>query len=134
MSMTNVEVVLKGVEAVNARDFDSLAELVAPEVEWDDTEGFAGLRGVHRGRAGVRGWLEAVLEPWESLHLEVEEITDAGERRVYLETLMSARGRASGVQTEIRVWMVFWLADGKIARRQLFWTRADALEAAGLSD
>ena len=97
---------------------------LCPEVEWEDTEGFVGLRGVYRSRAEVRDWFEqAVVEPWESLHLEVEEITAATDGRVLLGTLMAGRGRASGVETEIRVWFVSWHDDGKIARRQVFWTR-----------
>jgi ketosteroid isomerase-like protein len=75
-----------------------------------------------------------IFEPWESLHLEVEEITEASDGRVFGVTLMTARGRASGVDTELRFWSVYRLADGKIARRELFWDRDKALEAAGLSE
>jgi hypothetical protein len=94
-----------------------------------------GLRGVHRGWAEVRKWFqEAVLELWESLHLEVEEITDAREGCVFLELVMTTRGRASSVETQLRFWQVFWLTDGKVARRQVFWTRDEAIEAAGMSE
>ena len=96
---------------------------------------FPGLRGIHRGRAEVRKWAEeGVLEVWERLHLEIEEITEASDDRVLLETLLIARGRGSGLETELRAWQVFWLAGGKIVRRQVFWTREEALEAAGLSE
>jgi hypothetical protein len=30
--------------------------------------------------------------------------------------------------------MVLWFTEGKIARRQVSWTREEALEAAGLSE
>jgi hypothetical protein len=56
-----------------------------------------------------------------------------GDDRVLLETLSTARGGASGAETELRAWNVFWFADGKIARRQgPFGTRDEALEAAGI--
>ena len=132
MFSENVEVVRKGIEAINARDLDSLADLVAPGVVWDDTEGFAGLRSVHSGQAALRRWLEAVLEPWVNLRLVIEEVRDGTDDRVYLDTTMRGRGRASGAQTDVRVWMVFWLTGGKIAKRRLFWDRNVALEAAGL--
>ncbi len=74
------------------------------------------------------------METWESLHVEVEEITEASDDRVFVGTLGKARGRSSGVPTELRIWQVFWFADGKISRRKAFLRRADALEAAGLSE
>jgi ketosteroid isomerase-like protein len=135
MSQENVEVVLKAADAVNGRDRDAFVACLHPDVVWDDTAGFPGVRGVHRGRAEAQKWFEdVILEPWERLHLEVEEITDASDDRVFGVTLITARGRASGVDTELRFWSVYWLADGKIARRELFWDRDKALEATGLSE
>ena len=40
--------------------------------------------------------------------------------------------RGSGVPLEYRTWQIVWFADGLIARRQAFWTRAEALKTAGL--
>ena len=38
------------------------------------------------------------------------------------------------VEPEVRGWFVLWIANGKITRRQVFLSRDDALEAAGLSE
>jgi hypothetical protein len=38
------------------------------------------------------------------------------------------------VPVELRFWMIFWFAAGEIKRRQVFWVRDDALEAAGLAE
>jgi hypothetical protein len=44
--------------------------------------------------------------------------------------LMTARGRGSGVETELRMWQALWVADGRIARRRgPYSTRDEALEA-----
>ena len=92
------------------------------------------MRGVHRGHAEARKWFEeAILEPWDTLHMELEEMTESDGDRVFAESLVTARGKASGVETELRVWQVFWFAHGKVARRQVFWSRQEALDAAGLS-
>ena len=53
---------------------------------------------------------------------------------VFLELVLTTRGRASGVETQLRFWQVFWLTDGKVARRQRFSTRDEALDAAGLKE
>ena len=133
MSDEDVEVVLRGVDAVNRRDADAFIALMSPDVEWEtDPEALPDLRDTYRGKAEVREYFEQVfVETWESLHIEVEELT---EKRIVLGTLVTARGKASGVATELRSWGVFWLADGKIARRQIFWNRDQALEAAGLRE
>jgi ketosteroid isomerase-like protein len=134
MSQENIEVVSAAIDAANKRDPNAFLACLDPEVVWDDTEGFAGLRRVYRGPAEVRDWFQAaIVEPWDSLHMAVEEITEAGDgRRVFVGASISARGSASGAEADIRVWQVLWLGDGKIARRQLYWTRDEAAEAAGL--
>jgi ketosteroid isomerase-like protein len=136
MSQENVEVVREAMDAVNARDPDAFIACLHPEVEWVDSgDPLPGLRGVYRGRADVRKWFEEAFgETWESSHVEIEGITEASENRVFVETFSTARGRASGVETELRAWHLLWFADGKIARRQVFWNRGQALEAAGLEE
>ena len=44
------------------------------------------------------------------------------------------RGKDSGAETHRHFWSVYWIADGKVARREVFLERADALEPAGLSE
>jgi hypothetical protein len=82
----------------------------------------------------MRRWLRDSLEPWESVHIEAEETAQARDGPVLIGTLIRARGRASGVETELRFWTVFWFADGKIKRRRAFGNRNNALEAAGLAE
>jgi ketosteroid isomerase-like protein len=134
MSEDNVHIARENVEAFNERNIEAFLALLHPDVEWDDSDGFPGLQGVYRGRTGVRKWWEAFREAWESFHGEVEETTEGTDGRVLLQVLGTARGRASGVETELRTWFVLWIADGKITKRQIFWSRDEALEAAGLRE
>src|SRR5262245_6260948 len=137
MSEDNVEIVLKVIDAVNRRDRDAFAACLHPDVEWREETGdpLPGLRKIYRGRAEVESWFEeAVVELWESFNIEVEEITEASDRRVFIGIRGSARGKVSGVETEMRTWQVFTFVDGKAARREIFLNRAEALEAAGLEE
>lgn len=88
---------------------------------------------IYRGRAELRAWLERVLEPWNSMHLEVEEMTEAGDDLVFGGARLTTRGKGSGVQTQIRGWFVFTVVGGEITKRQVFLDRDEGLEAAGLS-
>jgi len=132
MSEQNVEVGRALVGAVNRGDLDVFLELVRPDVEWDDSEGWPGIRGIYRGRDGVRDWWERFLEVWDSVDVEVEEAREGPDGRVLLQVSGAFRGGASGVETEVRAWELLWVVDGQVARRQLSWTREEALAAAGL--
>jgi ketosteroid isomerase-like protein len=138
MSEENVEVVLEGVDALNRRDPDAFIACVHPDVVWEVSgEVSPFFQGIYRGRAEAREWFEkAFLEGsvWETFHAEVEEIEASDDGRVFLGVFVTARGRGSGVETEAHAWQVCWFADGKIARRQIYLTRDEALEAAGLRE
>jgi ketosteroid isomerase-like protein len=134
MSEQNVALVYRVLDAFNRRDVDAFAALLSPDVVWEENPELPGLREVYRGRAEVREWIEEVLEVVESLHAELEELTELADDRVFTEVVLTGRGKGSGVPVELRFWMVVWFAEGKIARRQVSWTRDDALEAAGLRE
>ena len=134
MSQENVELTRRILDAFIRRDVEAFVALLGPDVVWEENPELPGLRDVYRGRAEVREWMAAVLEVFENLQVEVVELTDLSDDRVFAETVLTALGQGSGVPVELRFWMVIWLAEGKITRRQVFWTRDQALGAAGLSE
>ena len=134
MSQENVEIVRQAVEAFNREDADAFVALAGPNVEWEDAIFWSGVTRTYRGREELREWFNQVLEPWESLHVEVEEITEAANDGVFYCLFLTGRGKGSGVDTELRVWAVNWFADGKVSRRRVFRERDGALEAAGLRE
>ena len=87
-------------------------------------------------RPGVMGlrqaWLDW-LEPWDSYRAEIDRFSDAGDR-----VLIFSRdfGRRSGMEDEVelKASAVWWVRDDKVSRAEFFVDRADALEAAGLSE
>ncbi len=134
MSQENVEVALELIEASNRQDVDAWIALISPDVEWEDPAFWSEPTRTYRGRAEVREWYNRVVEPWGSLHFEVKEVTEAPDNRVFADTVLTTRGEGSGVETQIRLWYVVWVADGKITRQKVFRSRDEALEAAGLRE
>jgi ketosteroid isomerase-like protein len=122
------------IDAVNRRDLDAFLARVRPDVEWDDSEGWPGIRGIYRGHDGVRDWWERFLEVWESVEIEVEESREGPDGVIFLQVSGAFRGGASGASAEVRAWEVLWLEDGQVARRKLAWSRAEGLDHAGLKD
>jgi ketosteroid isomerase-like protein len=136
MSEENVELLREVTAAANRRDFDAFVALVSPDVVWESRSSstFPGFRDVYRGRKEVREWVAQALEVIEDAQTEVEEIEDLGDDRLLVEIVRTGRGKGSGVPAELRDWWVVWFAEGLITRRQAFWTRDEALEAARLSE
>jgi ketosteroid isomerase-like protein len=132
MSEENVALARKAVDALNRGDFEALLAFLRPDVVWEALEGVAGIGELYRGREGVREWIELMWENAEDgVHVEIEQITDLGGDRVFIAVVIKARRRGSGVPFEYPTWQILWFADGLIGRRQVFWTRAEALRTAG---
>jgi ketosteroid isomerase-like protein len=134
MSEEHADLLRRLIDAWNQHDVDALLALLSPDVVWEENAEFPGLREVYRGRAEVREWAEEILEPWESSHAQLAEITQLSDDRVLTEAVITGRGKGGGVPVELRFWLIVWFVAGKIKRREVFWVRDEALEAAGLAD
>jgi ketosteroid isomerase-like protein len=135
MSQENVALARKAIDALNHRDFDAFLAFVSPDVIWGALEGLVGIGDVYRGRAEVREWIERMLQDTEAgIHIAIEEMADLDDDRVFISLFLTARRRGSGVPIEYRAWQIVWFANGLISRRQVFWTRAEALKTAALSE
>jgi ketosteroid isomerase-like protein len=130
MSQENVALARKAIDALNRGDLDSLLAFLSPDVEWEALRDVPELRDVYRGRAEVRKRIEELWKLAEGVvHIEIEQMKDLGGDRVFMAVVLTARG---SVPFELPNWSVIWFAEGLVTRRQVFWTREEALEAAGL--
>jgi ketosteroid isomerase-like protein len=135
VSEENAAVARKAIDALNRRDFEALPAFLSPDVVWEALEGVSGIGELYRGRAEVREWIALMLENTEEgIHAEIEQMADLRDDRVFIAVVLTARRRGSGVPFEYRTWQIVWFADGLITRRQVFWTRAEALKTAGLRE
>jgi ketosteroid isomerase-like protein len=135
MTEENVEVVRRAWEAAWVRnDNETALALYDPEVQIDLTAvPHVGQSRVYFGLEGVQEWLRDLLASFGEMKVEVEEWIDAGERVIAM-VHNYGRGKRSGVavdKPEAHLWTV---RDGLLVRLQIFPTRSDALEAAGLSE
>ena len=135
MSEENVALARKAIDAINRRDYDALPAFLSPDVIWEALEGVSGIGDLYRGRAEVREWIALMsANTEEGFHAEIEQIADLGDGRVFIAVVLTARRRGSGTPFEYRTWQIVSFTDGLITRRQVFWTRANALKTAGLRE
>jgi hypothetical protein len=107
MSQKNVEVVRRGVEALNARDLDRhYIEFFDPGVEWQ-TSAEDPDAATHRGLQAYKRYVEQWLESFDGLHLDVEEYIDVGDDRVFTWNRYTGRGRESGVPADWYLAIIF---------------------------
>ena len=90
-------------------------------------------RAAYSGLDGLRAaWLDWLL-PWETYHPGVEDVIDAGGGRVLVLTRDHACPKGANADVDFVGAPVWTLRDGKVARIEFYWNRADGLAAAGLS-
>jgi hypothetical protein len=141
MSEENVEIVrrltLAAREADPAKAWAAAAGFLDPEIEMDTTRVPASdLARIYRGPDEVAQFWANWLEAWGSLgDFEEPEFIDAGAEVFSWITKHQLRGRSSGVQVDMPEYgWVMTIRNGKVVHSTLFTERAEALEAAGLSE
>jgi ketosteroid isomerase-like protein len=132
MSTENIANVRRGIDAWNRGDLDDWLAGFAPEAELHTTGRFPDER-VYRGRAGVERYWAEIHEAAEEITLSISDLRASGDR-VFEAMTGRARGKRSKVPVEEPIWLVTTLRDGLAVRVETHVDRADALEAAGLSE
>ena len=132
MSQENVELVRRWIELFNRRDTAGLIELTEPDFEMKSL--LVAIESDFRGEADFpHAYFEQIDDAYEDFQSVPDEFIDAG-GAVLVATRLNWRGRASGAHGETSIVAVFWVRDGRVFREETFTDRAEALEAAGLSE
>ena len=127
MSQENVEAVRLSIAAYQRGEWEEATAYLAPDVVWE-----VGQELPARGPSAVRDMWRRWNDDWERLDMIGEEIIGAGDK-VFVAMRYQGRGRLSGVAVDQRVFEVHTFRDGKCVTKVDFETRAEALEAAGLT-
>jgi ketosteroid isomerase-like protein len=135
MSQENVEIVRTAYAAMSARDFDALTKVTASDWVFDFSRAIGPQRGVYRGHQEIAQFGAATEEAFERFELSPIEFLVGSASQIVVRHHLSAKGRGSGLELDrVPDAMLLWeLRDGKVVRTTLYNSRAEALEAAGLS-
>jgi uncharacterized protein len=132
MSQENVEIVREAAAAFNRGDLDAWLEYLADDIDHRAVEGALDDHGPIHGKDALRVYTEDWVGTFDNLRSEPVELIEAGEDKVIAVTRISGRAKLSGVETDLTYAAVYTIRDGKIARGREYWTKEQALEAAGL--
>ena len=133
MSQENVEVVRRAIAAFIEGDYERLIELSDPQVEYDVSRTSPESRVV-RGPEEVLAVLEEWVDTWDEHQVELVELIDAGDERVV--AVIQERGKLKGSDAWVEHprGVVYTVRDQRVVRYEEHEDRAQALEAAGLSE
>jgi ketosteroid isomerase-like protein len=133
MSEENVEMLRRAFEAFNRGDLDAAFVDFAPDCEYISSGAIPGASDIYRGPEGYKRFVGWLLEQFDDVRLELNEIIGEGDQ-VVVSFTNRGRGKHSGPEATWQVWQVWTFSNGKAVRGEGFTSRDAALEAAGLSE
>jgi hypothetical protein len=131
MSQENVEIVQAAVSAINDRDVERYLALCAPDIQLATP--VAAIEGTIVGFGGIRDFFSGLIDATSEFHLRIESLEELPDGRV-LASLHVAMESKGGVALTQPVFNVYWLADAKLSRVEVFPDRSGALKAVGLEE
>jgi ketosteroid isomerase-like protein len=131
MSQENVEIVREALATFD-RTGDFAWSLIAPDADLVNAPGSPFTNA--SGHQGFRDWPKDVNEAFEQWEARVDDVLDAPGDKVVVLNHMWGRGRGTGLELEMELNVVYTVVDGKITRIEGYYTRDEALKAAGLSE
>jgi ketosteroid isomerase-like protein len=130
MSQANVEIVQEIYDTWNRSGGVPQFDSIDPEIEAEIVGGLDA--GSYRGHAGLVKLLDAFWDSFGQPRIVVEESIPVGDG-VLVTVHYYGRGKASGVEVDLRGWHTWTLRDGRAVSWRIFGSRREALEAAGLT-
>jgi ketosteroid isomerase-like protein len=130
MSQENVEIVRRSIDAFVADDDAAFRDTLHPEIEWRP---FEDRHSPSYGHEGAIRLMRQWLDTWSEHRFDVEDVIGGGDD-VLATVRITGRGKASGIEVDVRLYLHFRLRDGKIAYLYEYEDKSEALEAAGLSE
>jgi ketosteroid isomerase-like protein len=120
-------------DAIFAAMREATADLLTPDFECVFVREDVG-RSTYYGAEGLRAaWLDW-LEPWDRYEAGVEDLIDAGAGRVVVLTRDHARPKGASAEVGFLGAPIWTVRDGKVARIEFYFNRAEGLAAAGLAE
>jgi len=132
MSQENVQLVKAALDAWARDGVDAALSYWTDDLDHRAVEGAIDDRGPIHGKDAMRGYAEHWLETFDDFKSEAVELIDGSDDLVVAVLRASGRAKQSGVETNLTYAVVYTIREGKIARGREYWTREEALEAAGL--
>jgi ketosteroid isomerase-like protein len=133
MSRENVEIVRRGLEAFNEREWDVAMGDIHEHAVWVPSSGFPDA-APRFGRSAIQKFWVELSTTLPGFQATAEEVLDAGGDQVVAIVRTHGIGRGSGADVGRDIGQVFTLREGKVVSIVSYNRPEHALAVAGLSD
>jgi ketosteroid isomerase-like protein len=130
MDSDAIRVVDAALSGTATGDPEAVVPHIHPQFEMRTPPGLAAEPDLYHGPDGVRRWFESFYEVMNEVRVEASELEQVGENTVVADLLISARGRATGLELQQQAVALARVADTKVKELQFFTERDQALAAA----
>jgi len=130
MSGHNTEIAIELGRLSDADDFGKMRDLMHPEIVLWAPQGWPE-RGPFRGREAVVRQFGRLAEDYSERRTDVDGIVASGDRLVG-RLQWHVRATHSGIESDLEVWFASQYRDGLLVEIRYFWSRDEALQAAGI--
>ena len=111
-------------------EFADVMRCFHPNIEWKSA-----LIGITaRGHEGIAHGVDQFLDAAQDYRVNASEVTDLGDSQVLAVLRLAMKGKASEIDVNATIFSIVTVEDGLIIRMDEYLERAEALEAAGLSE
>lgn len=122
-----LDLLRRGHTAFNQDDHEGMRAIVA---RWGTTGRFPGIDDCYCGPDGVERWTRDMREVWDSFEVGSTRCSSRERRGSRWWEYLRARGGASGVEVDLRVYALYELRSGLVGVREADPNREALLEAA----
>jgi ketosteroid isomerase-like protein len=124
----NIEITRRGFEAYNSGDYETVIELLHPDVELLADHELLN-SGSFTGHDGFMQWSAEWLEAWDEFRVDVDKLETVGDYFVLVDAHQVATGAGSGIGVEMDIFWAMEAEGGKLRRMHLYAKRERALDA-----
>lgn len=128
MSQNNVDLTRMAYEAINTGD-PGVLEAIHEEMEFHEPASLP-YGGIYRGPDGMGELFGALAEHWDGLHLEIEELVDAGDC-VAIRARLQGRAKSTGREVDEPYLELLRFREGKAIADWIQMDTAAVLQALG---
>ena len=132
MSQEDVELLRETLHKLNSEDVEAVIPFIHPDFEFSTPPSISVEPQTYRGHDGMRRYFEQWADAADRVKVVPDEFFDAGDRGVVVSIRLTARGRETGIETELPAAMVWHVRDRQAVALEIFPTLEEAKKAAGL--
>jgi ketosteroid isomerase-like protein len=132
VSESDVELLRETLRTLNEDGVEAVLSFIHPDFEFSTPPSISVEPETYRGHDGLRRYFDQWYDAADLVRVLPEQFLDAGDR-VVVEIRLVARGRETGIESELRAAMVWHVSGRQATECEIFPTLDEAKQAAGLA-